>query len=366
MFIFSLNNSSPQKGLRTPTKTPIKTPIKLPNSVEKNATSQNDLMSPKKAVTPRRLFSPSKANATPAYERFFSERVSTPLPLPYKYHNLYKIFRYVDWICSMFYNRKETITFEKLEPAVKRMMRKDFTEHHLAQIKYLDADAYTFERRKMLNPGSHSKTERYQLIVTPNIDAISSTYGINEESGLRKLDDGDDVVRSADSKTMNPKVLTARYQRFQKLLLDRVKHEHDIYLRNLKPPVIIAKERIQRWHQDFDLDACPDILPGELPQRPNVERFSSAKDILSTARNLFNCPTANERMMERYEASKANNKDLNDSEATPNAAVASTSDTPESSSRSLEEDARAKLLKNVPKALVCFKNWKIEKKVQFN
>lgn len=151
-------NCSPQKGLRTPTKTPTKTPIKERGSADKlNTTAHDGLMSPKRAATPRRLFSPTKSATTvPAYQRFqnlASETVTTTLQLPYKYRSLLETFRCVDSICAMFYNRKETITFKKLKPAVQRMMRKNLTEKHLAQLKYLDPDAYNFEQRKMLNPG---------------------------------------------------------------------------------------------------------------------------------------------------------------------------------------------------------------------
>lgn len=298
-------------------------------------------MSPKKAATPRRLFSPTKANAVPAYQRFqnlASEAVTTSLQLPFKYRSLLETFRCVDSICAMFYNRKETITLKKLKPAVQRMMRKNLTEKHLAQIKYLDPDAYIFEQRKMLNPGSHTKYDYYQLVIAPNVQPLPTNLDANNEMGVQKLDD-DNIVRKADAKTMNPQIMIARYQRFQQILLDRVKHEHDVFLRSLQPPMIIPKEKIRRWHQDFDLEACPEILPGEIPQPPNIEKFSSAKDILSTARNLFNCATPTERMMERYEASKSVNQTP---ETSTNAASDSTPGT----------DPVAKVLKGVPKSLL--------------
>lgn len=67
------------------------------------------------------------------------------------------------------------------------------------------------------------------------------------------------MVRNADAKTMNPQIMIARLQRFQQL--DRVKHEHDVFLRSLNPPI--------------------NILPGKLPQPPNIEKFSSVKDELT-------------------------------------------------------------------------------------
>lgn len=351
LFPLFMISFSPQKGLRTPTKTPVKTPIKEPTSIDKHLAAHNDLMSPKKTGTPRRLFSPTKSNAVPAYQRFqnlASDSVTSTLQLPYKYRSLLEVFRCVESICSMFYNRKETITFKKLKPAVQRMLRKNFTENHLAQIKYLDPDAYIFEQRKTLNAGSHTKYDYYQLVIIPNVQPLPPTYQANEEMGVRKLDE-DNIVRNADAKQMNPQMLTARYQRFQQILIDRVKHEHDVFLKSLKPSINIPKEKIRRWHQDFDLEACPEILPGELPQPPNIEKFSSAKDILSTARNLFNCATPMERMMDRYEA--ANGDTANSTTATPVNKPTSTmtSATPEPSTTN---DPLAKVLKGVPKALL--------------
>lgn len=375
-FVASIVICSPQKGLRTPTKTPIKTPIKEPGSAEKCTTAaHNDLMSPKRAATPRRLFSPTKSSASvPAYQRFqnlASDTVTTTtLQLPFKYRSLLETFRCIDSICAMFYNRKETITFKKLKPAVQRMMRKNLTEKHLAQVKYLDPDAYHFEQRKMLNPGSHTKYDYYQLVIIPNVQPLpaAATDAI-DEIGIRKLDD-DNLLRNADTKTMNPQIMIARLQRFQQILLDRVKHEHDLFLRSLNPPIIIPKEKIRRWHQDFDLEACPEILPGELPQPPNIEKFSSAKDILSTARNLFNCATPTERIMERYEASTQNAANrvaeakitaTSTSTLTSIAPKMTTINSPSSTSTSSSstelistpaEDPVAKVLKGVPKALL--------------
>lgn len=347
---------SPQKGLRTPTKTPVKTPRKEPGSAEKHPTAHDDLMSPKKAATPRRLFSPTKSIAVPAYQRFAnlaSDAVTTSLQLPYKYRSLLETFRCVDSICAMFYNRKETITFKKLKPAVQRMMRKNLTENHLAQIKYLDPDAYIFEQRKMLNPGSHTKYDYYQLVITPNVQPLPANYGTNDEIGVQKLDD-DNIVRNADTKTMNPQIMIARYQRFQQILLDRVKHEHDVFLRSLPSPMIIPKEKIRRWHAEFNLEGCPDILPGELPQPPNIEKFSSAKDILSTARNLFNCATPTERMMDRYEAAQIANKIPNLTSVTERnvCSTPTTSSTITSAPSTPATDPVAKVLKGVPKSLL--------------
>lgn len=326
---------SPQKGLRTPTKTPIKTPSKVRDSAEKGSTGQDELMSPKKAVMPRCLFGSTETTSIPSYERYHKERTAEPLVLPFKYKSLLTIFQHADWVCATYYNRNETITFDKMEPVVKRATRKDFTQKHLAQIKYLCPDAFTFEQRKMVNPGSHSKVERYQLVIAPNVRSKHLNEKIIDTDASPN---DEDIVRKADAKTVNPTMLTIRLKQFEATLLDRVKHEHDIFLRSLQPPVVIPKERIQRWHQDFDLELCPDILAADLPQPPNIERFSSAKDILSTARNLFN----------RFDETKATT-----STTTVKEAPAAVSEPPPTPTTSIEDDVRTKLLKNIPKALVC-------------
>lgn len=293
-------------------------------------------------MTPTRLFSPTKSPTVPAYQRFqtLAEPTTssiTTLPLPYKYRCLAEIFRCVESICAMFYNRKETITFKKLKPAVQRMLRKNFTEKHLAQIKYLYPDSYTFEQRKMLNPGSHTKHDYYQLIICPNVQPQT------------KRTVGDDDNGSADNTQMNPHVIIERQQKLNGILLDRVREEHDRFLKNLETPLNIPKEKIRRWHQEFDLESCPEILSADLPQPPNMEKFSSAKDILSTARNLFNCATPMERAIERFEAAKDDGPGAADAVAT-----APAPDTPTTATKgpTAAEDAMAKALKGVPKALL--------------
>ena len=248
--------------------------------------------------SPAKLGSPSKMVVAPAYQRFMSLAETSKagqLPLPYKYRHLIEVFKAVDSVCAMFHNRKECITFKKLKPAVQRMMRKNFHDSHLAQIKHLYPDAFIFTQMKMRNYGSTSKADYFQLVITPNVENLPDKMKLN------KIDE-DDVMATGQINAMNPHVMTERLQKFQNALLEKVKNEHDNFLKSLDPPLSIPKEKVTRWHPDFDLENCAEIPLGHLPQPPNVEKYSSAKDILSTARNLFNCATPMERVMERYEA----------------------------------------------------------------
>ncbi|BFG03285.1 DNA replication factor Cdt1 [Drosophila madeirensis] len=290
--------ASPLKTFKTPTKLPPPTPDK------------HELMSPRHTDASKRLhFSPAKNGSpvklveVPAYKRYASLAETSKaglLPLPYKYRYLLDVFKGLDSVVAMFHNRKECITFKKLKPAVQRMLRKNFTELHLAQIKAVYPEAFVFSQMKMRNYGSVSKADYYQLMISPNVEPVPEQAQDQQHHRCNKINE-DDVLASAQSTSMNPHVMTSRMHRFQNLLLERVKQAHAKFLRSLDPPIFIEKA-LTRWHPQFELENCPEVELAPLPQPPNVEKYSSAKDILSTARNLFNCATPMERAMDRYEA----------------------------------------------------------------
>lgn len=62
----------------------------------------------------------------PAYQRFHTLAQDLPpgLTLPYKFKVLAEMFRSVDTIAGMLFNRAETITFAKVKQGVQDMMRK--------------------------------------------------------------------------------------------------------------------------------------------------------------------------------------------------------------------------------------------------
>ncbi|XP_075165679.1 chromatin licensing and DNA replication factor double parked [Haematobia irritans] len=330
--------TSPSKTFKTPTKLPPPTPDK------------NELMSPRHTdvskrvlFSPAKLGSPSKMVVPPAYQRFMSLAESSKagqLAMPYKYRHLVEIFKGLDSVCAMFHNRREVITFKKLKPAVQRMLRKNFYERHLAQIKHLYPDAFIFSQMKMRNYGSASKADYFQLVIAPNVENLP------EKMKMNKIDE-DDVLSSAQSNSMNPHVMTERLQKFQFLLLQKVKEEHEKFLKSLDPPLSIPKEKVTRWHPDFDLENCPEIPLGNIPQPPNVEKYSSAKDILSTARNLFNCATPMERVMERYEAKIEADKVKAENQKNLDNTKAETSKEPESTKTAKENVGEKQVEKDI-------------------
>lgn len=302
---------------------------------------KNTLIGSPKHVTPRKLFSPTKSSPVKAlaYERFqaLAEAGTPTLQLPFKYRYLLEMFKAVDTVCAMFFNRKEKITFKKLKPAVQRILRKNFYETHLAQIIKIMPNAYKFAQEKTRNFGSTSKQDYYQLVITPNLNI-----------------DNEDVCQL----TLSPQILIDRTKEMTMKLTDLVYEEHDKFLQDLEIPMNVTRGALKRWHPDFLLEDVPDIEQGELPLPPNVEKFSCAKDILSTARNLFSCSTPMERALERLDAKKKDEKskqiqNKEQQEAIITATPQRGSDDANDERKKQEPvDSSAALLKGIPKSLL--------------
>lgn len=73
-------------------------------------------------------------------------------------------------------------------------------------------------------------------------------------------------------------------------ILDRVKEEHEKFLLSLETPMRIPKEKITRWHPEFDVEKCPPIELGELPEAPNAEKSHSAQEVLGKSKTYVNKP----------------------------------------------------------------------------
>lgn len=184
------------------------------------------------------------------------------------------MFRSIDTVCAMLFNRKETITFNKIKPAVQEMMRRNLTMQHLAQIKSLYPDAFTFNWEKMKNFASASRQENYEMIIIP-------------------------VLNGEEESVMNPTCLLNRRRKLYAALVEKVKDYHSEFLSSLDPPMSITHDKITRWHPEFDIEKVPDIEDSELPKKPEEEKLTTGQEVLERARSLFNCNTRMEKALER-------------------------------------------------------------------
>ncbi|KAM9625885.1 DNA replication factor Cdt1 [Morphnus guianensis] len=205
----------------------------------------------------------------PAYQRFHTLAQDQPpgLMLPYKFKVLAEMFRSVDTIAGMLFNRAETITFAKVKQGVQDMMRKQFEERHVGQIKAVYPTSYRLRQEKNIPTfGNSVKKSDYQLTLEPVLGEEEKVDGRPHLSASRLLE---------------------RRKEFNRNLVNIVKQHHKAFLAALSPPMVVPEEKLTRWHPRFKVDEVPDISPAELPRPPQEDRLTTAQEVLSTARGML-------------------------------------------------------------------------------
>uniref|UniRef100_W5U6N2 DNA replication factor Cdt1 n=1 Tax=Ictalurus punctatus TaxID=7998 RepID=W5U6N2_ICTPU len=204
----------------------------------------------------------------PAYQRYHTLAQDVPpgLTLPFKYKVLAEMFRSMDTIVGMLFNRLETVTFAKVKQGVQDMMHKRFEESHVGQIKTVYPSAYTLRQEKNIPTFSATvKKSTYQLTVEPLIE--------EETNGARPV--------------LSATRLLERRRAFHQNLLEIVKGHHKVFLASLSPPLVVPDDKLTRWHPKFNVDEVPNILPSDLPQPPQTEKLTTAQEVLDRARTLM-------------------------------------------------------------------------------
>lgn len=74
---------------------------------------------------------------------------------------------------------------------------------------------------------------------------------------------------------------------FKFIVTERVKNEHEKFLLTFETPKLmnIPREKIVRWHPEFDVESCKKIEQAVLPQPPYVEK-PSARDVLGKSYDI--------------------------------------------------------------------------------
>ncbi|XP_017284207.1 DNA replication factor Cdt1 isoform X2 [Kryptolebias marmoratus] len=204
----------------------------------------------------------------PAYQRYHTLAQAVPpgLSLPYQYKVLAEMFRSMETVIAMLYNRSETATFSRIKQAVQDMMHKRFEESHVCQIKTVFPEAYSFKQEKnILTFGSSVLKSSYQLTVEP-------LFGPDQNEAR--------PVLSASH-------LLERRRVFHQNLVSIVKQHHKDFLSSLVPPVSIPEDKLTRWHPRFNVDTVPAVPPSSLPRPPVTEKLTTAQEVLDKARSLI-------------------------------------------------------------------------------
>ncbi|XP_075045132.1 DNA replication factor Cdt1 [Mixophyes fleayi] len=210
-----------------------------------------------------------ESEKAPAYQRFHTLAQDVPpgLSLPFKYKVLSEMFRSMDTIVGMLFNRSETVTFSKVKQGVQDMMRKQFEERNVGQIKTVYPTAYKFRQEKNIPTYKDGmKKTDYQLTVEP-------------------------IVPEGDKMDGRPQLtvssLLERRRMFHRSLTNIVKLHHRSFLASLNPPMVVPDDKLTRWHPRFSVDEVPDILPAELPQPPQIDKLTTAQEVLTKARGMM-------------------------------------------------------------------------------
>ncbi|XP_070833590.1 DNA replication factor Cdt1 [Chaetodon trifascialis] len=204
----------------------------------------------------------------PAYQRYhtLAQTAHPGLSLPYQYKILAEMFRSMDTVVAMLYNRCETATFTKIKQGVQDMMHKRFEESHVGQIKTAFPEAYTFRQEKNIPTFDSSiKKSSYQLTVQPSF--------LSDQNEARPL--------------LSASCLLERRRIFHLNLVLIVKQYHKDFLSSLVPPLSVAEDKLTRWHPRFNVDSVPAIQASSLPQPPHTEKLATAQEVLDKARLLI-------------------------------------------------------------------------------
>ncbi|XP_061646224.1 DNA replication factor Cdt1 [Phyllopteryx taeniolatus] len=204
----------------------------------------------------------------PAYQQYHNLAQDTPpgLSLPYQFKVLAEMFRSMDTVVAMLFNRSETATFSKIKKGVQDMMHKRFEEHHIGQMKTVFPEAYTFRQEKNIPTYNNCiKKGSYQLTMEPVI--------------LCGQKEGRPILTASD--------LLARRHTFHHNLLSIVKHHHKLFLSSLVPQVCVPEEKLTRWHPKFNVDTLPAVQASLLPQPPCIDKLISAQEVLDKAHSFI-------------------------------------------------------------------------------
>ncbi|XP_062405578.1 DNA replication factor Cdt1 [Sardina pilchardus] len=210
----------------------------------------------------------SEGEKTPAYQRYHTLAQDVPpgLTLPYKYKVLAEMFRSMDTIVSILFNRTETVTFAKVKQGVQDMMHKRFEESHVGQIKTVYPVAYKYRQERNIPTFSATvKKSSYQLTMEPVLE--------EEQSSARPI--------------LTASRLLDRRRTFHHNLVNIVKEHHKSFLQSLDPPVVVPDDMLTRWHPRFSVDEVPNVQPSDLPQPPQTEKLTTAQEVLDKARALM-------------------------------------------------------------------------------
>ncbi|KAJ3187912.1 replication licensing factor Cdt1 [Gaertneriomyces sp. JEL0708] len=203
------------------------------------------------------------AGGPPAYQRY-KHLLGTErkLILPSKYEVLEKMFCGLENV--MIYNggRDQACIFHKIRDPVSRIANRNFELSHLAQIRTVYPEAYTYKPVQTIAKGVRVTSVAIGLPVdnkTAMQKGLSSSATSSAGTGSSPIHAG--------------KLMDVRRGEFHRRLLGRVRAFHQEFLRTL--PYALEKEdechALVSWHPKFDLEGVPNIAPAPMPELESMQ-----------------------------------------------------------------------------------------------
>ncbi|XP_015272849.1 PREDICTED: DNA replication factor Cdt1 [Gekko japonicus] len=213
----------------------------------------------------------------PAYQRFHTLAQDVPpgLTLPYKYRLLAEMFRSMETIVGMLFNRSETVTFAKVKQGVQDMMRNMET---IVGMLFNRSETVTFAKVKQ---GVQDMMRKEVGI------AVNGALAPAEISWRLLRGKRDKSLFLVSGEKLSASHLLERQKVFNRNLVNVVKEHHKAFLASLNPPMAIPDDKLARWHPRFKVDEVPDIVPAELPRAPQVDKLTTAQEVLAKARTML-------------------------------------------------------------------------------
>ena len=243
-------------------------------------------------ASPLKLASPRKN--LPCHERFHDlaqPQETKYLPIPTTYRLLSKMFSSLDQVISMKFNRGEAIRVMDLKQPVQNVVRTEFKDLFLEQIRCVFPAAYKLSWEKKKGKFGHYK-EEYELHIQPNLEYKKDAGGRNDAPTKRN--------------NLDAVALVERKNIFNNTLLSMTMDHHREFLGTLDPPISVKDEKLMRWHREFDPNLhCPEIDKEPFPVKPEVETFTSAKEVMQKAQEIFAVNPRLENAMKKHVENEA-------------------------------------------------------------
>ncbi|KAJ1920048.1 hypothetical protein H4219_001577 [Mycoemilia scoparia] len=188
------------------------------------------------------------------------------LPLPERLAKLEAIFQAIEHTLMFTQGQGHTCIYHRHRKSVENSSGHTFTLRHLAQIKYVYPESYTFKPTKVLIQGRNIDSIEINVFKKANSEEASGSKGPTQSIALKN------ARFAADS-------LEKRRQEMRERLVKYVDKYHVDFLEKQKMRVSSWRE-LKQWHPDFSLENdVPDLPQTELPNvesniaKPDKERI---------------------------------------------------------------------------------------------